>query len=182
MSEETVIRHCAPTLACIKTGSLFTSAFATKAAMNTSLASLNCRLRGKGLRAVPLRYRDGIGLIYLYRPNRLSADLEDRQAARLLSEFGYCGGHPERCIRRLMARLAESAEFPHEIGLFLGYPPEDVDGFIHRRDEAKCCGTWKVYGDVDAARETFARYRKCTSAYLQRWAQGWSIEQLTVAV
>lgn len=181
MSEETVIRHCAPTLACIKTGSLFTNAFASRQELTASISALNQRLRCKGLRAVPLRYQEGIGLIYLYRPARLHADLMGEQASRLLAEFGYCGVQPERCIRHLVARLAQSAEFPHEIGLFLGYPPEDVDGFIHRRDEAKCTGTWKVYGDVEAAQRTFARFRRCTSAYLQRFSQGWSIEQLAVA-
>lgn len=180
MSEETVIRHCAPTLASIKTGSLFTSAFASRADMNAGVISLNRRLRAKGLRVVPLRYREGVGLIYLYRPRRLQADLTGEQAAKLLREAGYSAASPEQCIRHLALRLAENAEFPHEIGLFLGYPPEDVEGFIHRRGEAKCTGIWKVYGDVEAAQRTFARYRRCTSAYLQRFWQGWSIERLTV--
>ena len=35
----------------------------------------------------------------------------------------------------------ESGEFPHEVGLFLGYPPEDVKGFIdHRANNFKCAG------------------------------------------
>ena len=33
----------------------------------------------------------------------------------------------------------ESGEFPHEVGLFLSYPPEDVKGFIdHRANNFKC--------------------------------------------
>ena len=36
---------------------------------------------------------------------------------------------------RLIKRLNEDAEFPHEIGLFPGYPPEDVRGFIENRAE-----------------------------------------------
>lgn len=148
--------------------------------MNASLRNLNQRLRGKGLRAIPLRYREATGLNYLYRPDRLHADLMDEKASRLLAEFGYCEGQPERRLRQLAARLAENGGFPHEIGLFLSYPPEDVNGFIHRHDEAKCCGIWKVYGDVEAAQAAFERYRLCTSAYLTRWMQGCPIEQLAV--
>lgn len=180
MSDEVVIRHCAPTLASIKTGSLFTSRFASLEAMRESLRRLNRRIRSKGLRVIPLRYREGVGLIYLYRPQRLCADLLDDHAVRLLSQMGYSAAHPEGCLRRLAARLSEAAEFPHEIGLFLSYPPEDVDGFMNRHGEAKCVGTWKVYGDVQAARRTFERYRRCTSLSLRRWQQGWSIEQLAV--
>lgn len=47
----------------------------------------------------------------------------------------------------------ESGEFPHEVGLFLSYPPEDVKGFIdHRANDFKCAGLWKVYGDEEKAR------------------------------
>lgn len=43
-------------------------------------------------------------------------------------------------------------------------------------------GEWKVYGDADQARETFAKYRKCTQVYCAQFAQGKSIERLAVAV
>lgn len=54
----------------------------------------------------------------------------------------------------------ESGEFPHEVGLFLSYPPEDVKGFIdHRTNNFKCAGLWKVYGDEEKARSLFAKYK-----------------------
>ena len=43
-------------------------------------------------------------------------------------------------------------------------------------------GEWKVYGDADKAKEIFAKYRKCTEVYCAQFAQGKSIERLTVAV
>ena len=46
--------------------------------------------------------------------------------------------------------------------------------------EKKLVGTWKVYGDVDKARETFKRYRDCTENYRTRQKAGSSIEQLAV--
>lgn len=60
----------------------------------------------------------------------------------------------------------ESGEFPHEVGLFLSYPPEDVKGFIdHRANDFKCAGLWKVYGDEEKVRSLFEKYRKCTEIY-----------------
>ena len=51
------------------------------------------------------------------------------------------------------------------MGLFLGYPPEDVRGFIENRAAGcKLIGCWKVYGDVDAAKEKFASFERCTRA------------------
>ncbi len=104
-------------------------------------------------------------------------------ACRLLEERGYTFGVPERYIVQLMQRLADDVEFPHEIGLFLGYPPKDVCGFIENRAGGyKCVGEWKVYGDEDKAKKTFAQYRKCKEVYCAQYAQGRSIERLTVAV
>ena len=76
----------------------------------------------------------------------------------------------------------ESGEFPHEVGLFLSYPPEDVLGFIlNKACNHKCVGCWKVYSDEQAAKCIFRRYKKCSKIYSQQWEQGKSIEQLTVA-
>ena len=158
MSEELVVRCCAPTLASIKTANMFTCHFQSAQEMKDSVRSLNRRLRSKGLCVVPLRYRDGTGLIYVYRPGKLHCDLRDETACRLLSSRGYSCGHTADCVRQLRRKLSQQEEFPHEIGLFLGYPPEDVDGFIHRKNEAKCVGHWKVYGDVESAVRTFALY------------------------
>lgn len=181
MPDEMVVRHCAPTLASLKTGSLFVCPYATLTELYASIRSLNRRLGAKGLRVIPLRCRDGRCMVYVYRPERLAQDLSSEKAAAILRACGYTECGTADCVRRLMARLAQSDEFPHEIGLFLGYPPEDVEGFIGHK-EPKCTGCWKVYGDADAAQRTFARYRKCTNAYLRLHAQGRGIEWLTVAI
>lgn len=183
MPEELVIRHCSPTLAGLKTANMFTCRFSSAQEMNREIRLLNKRLVGKGLRVLPLRYHEGVGLIYIYRPSRLERDLRDDGAEALLAHFGYRGASPIQCVAELIRRLQQSGEFPHEIGLFLGYPPEDVRGFIENRaGGSKCVGSWKVYGDVEKARKTFEKYEKCSRVYYDLWSQGRSIERLTVAV
>lgn len=182
MSEELLIRHCSPTLAGIKTGNLFACRFPDKAEMRECVRCWNNLLTKKGLRVLPLRFRNGRALIYLYRPARLSDDLRHGTAERILKERGYCTDTSEKCVVQLIRRLCEYEEFPHEIGLFLGYPPEDVCGFIENKaGGCKCAGCWKVYGDADAARKTFAKYKKCSDVYAALYANGTSIERLTVA-
>lgn len=182
MSEELLIRHCSPTLAGIKTGNLFACRFPDKAEMRECVRCWNNLLTKKGLRVLPLRFRNGRALIYLYRPARLSEDLRHGTAERILKERGYCTDTSEKCVVQLIRRLCEYEEFPHEIGLFLGYPPEDVCGFIENKaGGCKCAGCWKVYGDADAARKTFAKYKKCSGVYAALYAKGTSIERLTVA-
>ena len=178
MSEELIVRHCAPTLANLKTGSLFVCPITDRPSFFSSLRSLNELLVPKGLRALPLRIREHSALVYLYRPSRLKKDLEDPAAIKILQDHGYsCYG---KCLPKLIARVRASEEFPHEIGLFLGYPPEDVQGFLDHRP-CKCSGCWKVYGDENKAKKTFDLYKKCERVYCQQLAQGIDIKRLTVA-
>lgn len=182
MSEEMLIQHCSPTLAGMKTGNLFTCPYETEGELRQTLRFWNGALACKGVRILPLRCHGGRALIYLYRPARLSRDLQNEAARRLLRERGYRSEAPDQCVVLLGKRIRENGEFPHEIGLFLGYPPEDVSGFIENRAErCKCVGCWKVYGDVEAAQKIFARYKKCTQVYLDQYARGKSVERLTVA-
>ena len=180
MSEETVIRCCAPTLAAIKTGSIFNCAFADHREMTNSLRAMNNCLLSKGVCAIPLRYRDGRALIYLYRPAMLEKDLRDPIAADILKEAGYPDDSNIHRILWLIHRLEDSDTFPHEIGLFLGYPAVDVRGFI-QHGKCKYTGLWKVYeSDMNQAQRVFARCRHCTKAYLQRNQEGWSLSRLTI--
>lgn len=180
MSDETVIRCCAPTLAAIKTGSLFNCAFEDREEMTESLRNVNHCLLCKGVSAIPLRIRDGKALVYLYRPAMLEQDLSDPLAEEILTACGYPKGRVTERIMFLIRRLQVGDDFPHEIGLFLGYPPVDVRGFIEHRD-CKCVGLWKVFeSDETEAKKYFARCKNCTQAYLRRRQEGWDLSRLTI--
>ena len=182
MSEELLIRHCSPTLAGIKTGNLFSCACPSRKDLTRDLRRLNQKLLPKGIRLLPLRVCKGRALIYAYRPAALVRDLSDHRARALLLQYGYLPDHPNGWVAHLIRRLRSEAEFPHEIGLFLSYPPEDVAGFICNRScRHKCVGCWKVYGDEQTARSTFQKYEMCSKIYARQWRQGKTIEQLTVA-
>ena len=182
MSEEQIIRNCAPTLAGIKTASLFSCNYTNRQEIDASISRLNHRIKQKGLTAVVLVYVLNSALIYIYRNIQLAKDLEKAQAQAILSGLGYGCADLDEYICTLQERIAFSQEFPHEIGLFLGYPPEDVQGFIHNCAQGyKTVGYWKVYGDAEKAEQTFSRYRKCSAVLYEQWLQGSSLDRLVVA-
>ena len=81
------------------------------------------------------------------------------------------------CANQQTFKGDESGEFPHEVGLFLSYPPEDVKGFIaHRANDFKCAGLWKVYGNEEKARSLFAKYKNArrSTAHSGKAARSWS--------
>ena len=162
MSEEMLIKHCSPTILGLKTGNMFTCRFETREEEHSYLSNLNKRLTPKGLRILPLCNRNGSTLIYMYRPSRLKS--------------------MNRCIVQLVKKLRSESSFPHEIGLFLGYPPEDVCGFIENKaEDCKCVGCWKVYGDADKAQLLFDKYKKCTQLSRSLFAKGCTLDKLAVS-
>lgn len=181
VSEELLVRYCSPTLAGIKTGNIFSCPFSDYGEIVRSIRFFNRLLRGKGLCVIPLRRRESRVLVYVCRPSRLKKDLNGIKAGKILENFGYRPECTGGCVSRLIKRLKEENGFPHEIGLFLGYPPEDVIGFIENNAErCKCTGCWKVYGDEEKAKRLFAKYEKCTEVYCGLLEKGKSIERLTV--
>lgn len=183
MSEYSIIKNCSPTLAGIKTGNLFCVTYQNDNEKTEVLRKWNKMFLKKGLRVVPFENKYGGELVYIYRISRLSEDLSQTAARRILTERGYCPdclSCPEKCVAALSKRIKSGGEFPHEIGIFLGYPPEDVRGFIEKR-KCKFTGCRKVYGDVAAAKKQFSQYKKCTEIYSRLYFNGRSIEQLTVS-
>ena len=182
MSMDLVIKHCSPTLAGIKTGNLFSCPYVSRAQVIQDVRRMNNILVPKGIRVIPLRYRENSVLVYVFRPSGLAQDLSVTEAKEILLAAGYQHETPDQCVMELIRRLNRQEEFPHEIGLFLSYPPEDVSGFIRNKGQrCKCCGLWKVYGDETAAKAQFERFRKCTEIYCKQWAMGVCMEDLTVA-
>ena len=194
MTNKQLVTYCSPTLAGLKTGSLFNCPLKCPEGDGGDLCQKRCRLvaefrelnrtlKPKGLRVIPLRIRPNSVLTYLYRPAELERDFADPACRKLLDDLGYEGLTLEQSITRLRVKLQYGEAFPHEVGLFLGYPPEDVRGFIEEgADRCKCTGCWKVYGDVQAAKELFARYDCCTACYLRQLAAGTPLDRLAVAV
>ncbi len=182
MCNEIIVKYCSPTLANIKTGSLFTMPIRDCENCMDMVRTINRKLVPKGLRFLVLKKTESSVLFYMYRPQLLKKDLFDQEALSILNEAGYVTSSSDLCVIHLMKRLRESEGFPHEIGLFLGYPPEDVRGFITNGGKnCKCVGTWKVYGDTSKALELFCRYKKCTAMYCRYYRRGLSIESLAVA-
>lgn len=182
MPEKVLIENCSPTLAGIKPASLVRLKYESREQANADIREMNRNIfLGKGLRAVPLRYTKDSILLLIYRPDVLEKRLSDRRIREYLEARGYVCSSITRCIVRLAERIRSSGEFPHEIGIFLGYPLADVIGFTEHRDEGcKLTGYWRVYGDEAGARHTFDQYRSCTACYLRSWRRGADLNSLTV--
>lgn len=100
-------------------------------------------------------------LVLIYRRELLARALGCCEACEILKAQGYPFNDLDACLTCLREKF--QGDFPHEIGLFLDYPPRDVKGFMENQkceNQLRPGYYWKVYGDIKKARQTFRQYRR----------------------
>jgi hypothetical protein len=122
-------------------------------------------------------------LILFFRAKELQEYLIRPDIRSLLEAFGYHSKDLEPCLSRLSERVCVFSErgmgFPHEIGVFLGYPAEDVSGFIENEGQRyRMSGYWKVYGDISEAQTTFNAYDRAKDHAVNEFLIGKSIQEI----
>lgn len=165
--------YTAPTLLGIKCGSLV-SLSTEEFDIYTHIKTFNNKASGKALKIKKLYDYKNRSLLLIYNEKLMKKRLADNEVKNLLSCFGYSDNFSaEEYLQRLGVRLSENPTFPHEIGIFLDYPLEDVIGFMENKGENyKFCGCWKVYGNEEKAKRTFANYEKCRNFLCGKLNQG----------
>ena len=122
MLEHYLIGHCSPTLANLKTANLFGYRYDRAEELIVQLAEIRQQLLPRGVELRLLQLGPDRALIYVYRIRRLVRDLADPEIRQFLEDCGYRDFSVEGALAHLARRIMEKGgEFPHEIGLFLGY-------------------------------------------------------------
>lgn len=179
--EHLMVDQCAPTLAGIKPASLFRIKDTETSEIFRTAAFWDCQLCPLGIRVIVLKecLRTGNCLIYLYRQTWLDQILKREAVRTFLRNVGYTLTDTVSILQQLSERFCLEQEYPHEVGVFLGYPLRDVIGFIENKGHNyTCCGYWKSYGNPIAARRCFDRYRNCTARLKQLHENGTPVIRL----
>jgi hypothetical protein len=174
--EMQIARQCAPLLAGIKISNILITDVTSKSRVSSIFQDSSIKL--KYLHIGPDRVA-----ILLYRKSELRKVLQDIQVQRLLKSFGYQDMEIEAVLELFAYRysmyMKEREEFPHEMGILLGYPIEDVLGFI--RNEGKnylYTGYWKVYCNLYDTLHLFERFKHAKLMMVQLVMRGFSMNRI----
>ena len=100
MLEKSVIEHCSPTLASIKTGNLFTYKYESEEELWESVEGFNECVREKGVSLTVLRRSEKKALIYVCRLSSLERDLKKPGVANFIKKYGYESTDPAYALER----------------------------------------------------------------------------------
>ncbi|WP_455540049.1 DUF3793 family protein [Terrisporobacter sp.] len=161
MIDNLLIKYASPTLGGIKSGSLFKIYKDILYDLEEEIKNYNLLLNSLGLYLNIIYSCQKYDLVYIYRLNMILNDLNNIDTQNFLKSYGYDFNSIDNCILHLKYRFKILKKTPHEIGIFLGYPLEDVISFIkYNGKNFKICGAWKVYSNVDDCLYKFDKFKK----------------------
>jgi hypothetical protein len=108
-------------------------------------------LKNGNIWGLVLKQKDDRQLALIYNSTKLENVLMRIPVKKALGQLGYDYENIEEALGHLQTRM-QGADFPHEIGFFLGYPIKDVYGFMGLCElPVSGSGPWKMYGKLESS-------------------------------
>ncbi|MBT9774972.1 DUF3793 family protein [Clostridium sp. MCC353] len=171
-----IVCQCAPVLKGVKISNIVTVAAGAWKTVKRTLAESR-------IICVPLFVGKEKDVIFLYRYEEMAEHLKNENVRRFMEEYGYIKPTVESVIFRLRRRYQDYSEgkagFPHELGVLLEYPLEDVLGFIQNQGKnCLLCRYWKVYHNKERAKEIFRQYDEARECAMKEMIAGCPLKQV----
>lgn len=165
--------QCAPLICGIKISNILII-------KNNELDNVNLIFRDTVICIDKIYSNDKKSLLLLYNYKEVESYLHEKYVAQFMNIQGYHTLKIEDTLNELSKRYKNfkdnKDEFPHELGIILGYPVLDVIGFIENKGRNSIyTGYWKVYKNLSQANETFLKYEKAKELVIKNVMDGLSI-------
>lgn len=165
--------QCAPLITGLKISNLLI-------VQNENMNKVKQMLKNTEISYLLLLSREEKTTFLLYKSDQLEQYLLDIKVRNLLKQLGYHEFEMGNIFLDFKERYKEymsgGKEFPHEMGLLLGYPVEDVKGFIENKGKNfLCIGYWKVYENREEKVKLFQKYELAKETLIQFVANGVSM-------
>ena len=177
--EVKIANQCAPVLAGVKPSNMLVLE-------NKHIRDVVRVLEGTGLSWRCLYAGEEKNIWLLYRKEAMEETVGGKEQMLFLKEWGYKEDTLERMLIKFSQRFRQyrkdkNLPFPHEMGVFLGYPMADVKGFIkYEGKNYLYCGYWKVYENVEERKELFRTYEEIRKVFVEEARKGKNLWQITM--
>ena len=174
-----VVTQCAPVLKGVKISNLITM-------KPGGWRKIRAYLKKSRIICIPLYADAEKEVLFLYRYEQLERHLKNREVREFLRSCGYESFEVASVLVRLRRRYrlyaGISKEFPHELGVLLGYPVGDVQGFIDNRGENSLTSRyWTVYQNPKEAEKIFDLYDRVKEQALKEIMCGRTLSHVAVS-
>ena len=125
---------------------------------------------------------DGGKRVLFINEKSMEKVLVNKRCINFLKFVGYPADYQlNDYMDELVFRL-QSEEFPHEIGVFLGYPLKDVLGFMgYGKNELVEVRNWRIYGDKEISYEVYNNFMR-DKAIMKEMIESMNINELRIVI
>ncbi|MFV0441062.1 MAG: DUF3793 family protein [Lachnospirales bacterium] len=122
-------------------------------------------------------------VFFLYNKCKMLKLLEQKEVQIFLEKENYTSIELNYVLdffkERYIHSLKNKRDFPHEMGILLGYPIEDIKGFIDNEGKnSLLTGYWKVYADFEKKRDLFNLFDKAKNNIISDLSCGVPIKDI----
>lgn len=181
--EKMLANYCSPVLMGEKVSNLFSTLKSEIPNVNKVIVDYNCMFNKYDLFIENICECENRVLIFVYKKTLLEKHFRDREVISLMDKYGYSIDGGIDCNIDILKQRIKVSSFPHEIGIFLGYPITDVIGFIDNQGQNyKYCGYWKVYKNVARTKRIFHSYDSMRKIVSEKLECGECIENILIQI
>lgn len=171
--ETQIVMQCAPVIAGLKISNLLIVG-------NHNREHVKTILKKTGLCWKELLNLNNQTTFLVYQSEKLKEYLMQQNVQDLMKRLGYQSCTQQELVENVQKKYRDymvyRGAFPHEMGLLLGYPAEDVYGFIENDGKNFLfSGYWKVYENMPAKKKLFMKFEQARETMLQLISCGISI-------
>lgn len=125
---------------------------------------------------------DGGKRVLFINEKSMDKVLDNKRSINFLKFMGYAQNYELNNYMDELVNRLHSEEFPHEIGVFLGYPLKDVLGFMgYGNKELVEIRNWRIYGEKEASYKVYNSFLR-DKAIMKEMVQELSMSQLKRAI
>ena len=121
--------------------------------------------------------------LLLYNEPEMNKYLNNESIKAFLMDMGYKDISFKNILKIFKLRyekyMQDNEEFPHEMGILLGYPIEDVKGFVKNKGKNSLyTGYWKVYDKVEEKEKLFEKFKQVEETMIKLIYYGITMEEI----
>lgn len=118
-------------------------------------------LKNIDIQYINLRECDNALIILIYNEEQLKNYIFKTENKKFLMQLGYTDENDINKYLYILEKRYKEFNCPHELGVFLGFPLNDVKDFMEcKKKKCLSCGYWLVYNNLKEAKETFNKFDK----------------------
>lgn len=164
--EHSFIYQCAPVIAGLKISNLFIIEMIwLKKALDL--------IEAFGLSYHMLYSAYDKAVIFVFNREKTTESINRAANSAFFRDIGYSELSLDHLLTKISVRyrgyMKHKAGFPDELGILLGYPEEDVKGYIENKGKNYLYnGYWKVYRDVEEKKSRFDSFDRATEELIRK--------------